>query len=179
MNDTDAQSVGRMDLPPPSLNSTQEELCERLDELHTLHGLLKAKPSDMFRGAVFASQLQVRANPDWIPQTANSLREILYPFGNEGIPNKEEALRRYGSVRVDEEVGRVFGALTELTHHGNSRGSSVDFLTYTAATFERLLADFERVMRAALSRQLDVHAEIDDIFESETPTAEVADSAEI
>ena len=162
------QSIGVSILPPSSPTPSQEELCRRLDELHTQHRL-KTKPSDMFRGAVFATKAELRANPDWVSQAAHSLREILYPFGAvEGVPNQKKALEAFGSVRTDgkltSEVGRIYGSFSELAHHGNCRGNSIDFTTFKPVDFEKLLADFERVMLDVLARQVDVHNEIDELF---------------
>ena len=151
---------------PPSLTSRQNELCKRLDELHAKYGL-KTKPSDMFRGAIFAIRAEFRNNPDWIAQAANSLRDILYPFGDGGVPNKEEALRQFGSVRTDQkftrELGRIFGTLTQLAHHGNGQGN-IDYATFTPEAFEQLFSDFERIMLDVLMRQIDIHQEIDKVL---------------
>lgn len=73
------QPVGGGQLPPSSLTPKQEDLCKRMDKLHARYGL-KVKPSDMFKGAIFAARIECRSNPDWVAQAANSLREILYPF---------------------------------------------------------------------------------------------------
>ena len=185
-HESQPQQVGGLDLPPPSLTPTQEDLCARLDDLHTLHGL-RTKPSDMFKGAVFASQSQVRANPDWVSQAANSLREILYPFYSREVDtvatDKKEALEKYGSARANDtflnDMGRIYGLLNGLTHHGNAKKSSVDFPAFTPLDFENLLSDFEKVMRDVLARQLDIHKEIDAIFAVEPPTAEAVVSPEI
>ena len=162
------QSLGESVVDPVVLSYEQEDLCKRLDDLHTRNGL-KTKPSDMFRGAIFTARIQLRQNPDWIAQAANSLRDILYPFGHLNVPNKEEALKQYGSVHANkpgfaEEVGRVLGSLTELAHHGNGKGSSVDLSTYAPTDFESLIADFERVMSDVLMRQIDIHQEVDNIL---------------
>ncbi|HMR55472.1 MAG TPA: hypothetical protein PKD34_02675 [Candidatus Doudnabacteria bacterium] len=162
-------SIGSEVVKPPALTPKEEELCQKLDELHSNYNL-KVKPSDMFRGAIFTMRSELRSNPDWMAQSANSLREILYPFSHDGIPNKEEALRQFGSVRVDtelgDELGRVFGTLTELAHHGNGKSSSVDYLTYTSVQFEELVARFENIMFDVMSRQIDVHNEIDQLLKS-------------
>ncbi len=164
------QPIGETRLPPPSLSPEQQELCNRLDEWHKLYGL-KVTPSEMFRGAVFAIRPACENNPDGIAQAAHSLREILYPFWSPQVKNvpdkKEAALKNTGSVHRDEafinEVGKVYGQLNNLAHH---RGTSTkpDFSNLTIPDFERLLTEFERVMRKALTRQIDVHREIDQIL---------------
>lgn len=153
---------------PPKLSEEQEDLCKRLDSWHQKYGLT-TKPSDMFRGALFVARSGLRQNPDWIAQSAHSLRDILYPFGSVA-PNKIEALKQNGSVfgndqNFIDEFGRIYGTLTELAHHGNGRGKSVDFETFKPSDFENIIADFERVMRDALLRQLDVHSEIDSMLD--------------
>lgn len=178
----ESQPVGDAILPPLSLTPEQEELCERLDEFHSINGL-KTKPSDMFRGAIFVSRLNMRSNPDWMAQTANSLRDILYPFGNtDGVPNQRGAFRQYGSVRLDPkftaELGKLFSTLTQLAHHGNGRGS-IDHTGIPVPEFEALFIRFEKVMSQALTRQLDVHSDIDQIFANEAPLSEVVDSSTV
>lgn len=162
--------IGIESLPPLVLSPKQEELCDRLDKLHAKFNL-KALPSKMFRGAIFAAQVGVKENPDWISQAANSLRDIMYPFGNYGIPNKEEALKVFGSVRLAEvnSVGRILGKLTELAHHGNAKGSSVNYTEFTPEDFEKLLTEFEDVMFNVLARQVNVHQEVDELLREDPP----------
>lgn len=174
------QPVGGGQLPPSSLTPEQEDLCKRMDKLHVRYGL-KVKPSDMFKGAIFAARIECRSNPDWVAQAANSLREILYPFWSryvDGITDrKAEAFKKYGSVRVDEnfiqDINRVYGLLNDLAHHG-STSQNLDFATFTIADFENLLLRFERVMRDALMRQIDIHQEIDRILSNDPLQIEVA-----
>lgn len=173
MSDQEAQkSVGDPLVAPPALSPGQEELCKRLDELHAGYGL-KTKPSDMFRGAVFtADPLVQRSNPDWLAQAANSLREILYPFYSREVKSvptdKKEVLEKFGSVRAGDaginELGRVYNLLSGLTHHGNSDKSRVDPATFTVKDFGVLLNDFEKVAKELLSRQLDIHKEVDEFL---------------
>jgi hypothetical protein len=166
------QPVGEIILSPSLLPPGQDDLCSRLDNLHSLYGL-KAKPSDMFRGAIFIKRQEIRSNPDWVAQGAHSLREILYPFlGVRGkikrmVTNKKEIFQKYGSARVSDELikdmGRVWGLLSKLAHHGNvtkDNGSGI----YTSNDFENLLAEFEKVMHDILTRQADIHKEIDSII---------------
>jgi len=167
---TASYQIGEGPLQPPSLTSEQDSLCARLDDIHVKYGL-RVKPSDMFRGAIFAVRIECRSNPDWLAQAANSLREILYPFWSshvDGVTDrKTEVFKKYGSVLIDnsfiQNVGRMYGLLNDLTHHG-STSTSVDFITFTIEDFEKLLADFERIMRDALTRQVDIHQEIDKIL---------------
>jgi hypothetical protein len=172
MEDSLLNPVGGSVALEVTLTPGQQDLCDRLDELFSPYNLKKL-PSDMFKGALFASRMENRRdNPDWLSQAGNSLREILYRFGHDGVPKKEEALRQFGAVRLDEqtinEVGRLITDCTTLAHHGTAKGATIDYETVTDAAFDKLLADFERIMLSALSRQLDVHTELDAVFELAT-----------
>jgi hypothetical protein len=167
--------VGESPSGPVRLTRRQEDLCRRLDDLHTRSGLdakVKAKLSDMFRGAVFVSQTNLRNNPDWIAQAANSLREIFYHFHEKNGVTKDEAFRKYGSVHgwkkgfFKKIADDVDNDLHELAHHGNGRNKNIDITNYTSSRFEKLLEDFEQVLAKLLTRSVDVHNEIDDILES-------------
>lgn len=163
-------------LEPIILSPEQEDLFGRLDDLHEKYSL-KAKPSDMFKGALFAAREECRSNPDWIAQAANSLREILYPFWSKHVDGvadrKTDVFKKYGSVKIDEtlieNVGRTYGLLNDLSHHGAT--STIDFTKFGANDFNNILAEFEEIMKKALTCQIDIHKEIDEILEI-NPTEE-------
>ena len=166
------QPTGETSLQPHALSPEHHELCERLNELYDHHGL-EARPSKMFQGAVFAIRPECAKNPDRIAQAAHSLREILYPFWStksSTVPYKQDALEGYGSVLLNgdfiQETGRVFNLLCDVAHH---RSTSVDF--------ERLIEDFVKVMHRALTRQSDIHGEIDKLIMSVDPTQVALDNA--
>ena len=162
------QLTGEGSLPPARLTPEQEDLCRRLDELYDPYNL-HVRPSNMFRGAVYASRAECRSNPDWIAQAAHSLREILYPIWSptykEIADKKKTVFENYGSVSVGDliinAVGSVYGRLTDLAHHDRTASTSSDY--------GQLLAEFERAMGQALTRQLDIHREIDEISSSGPP----------
>ncbi|MFA6105426.1 MAG: hypothetical protein WC725_02385 [Patescibacteria group bacterium] len=174
------KAVGEFDLSPVALSPKQEDLCRRLDDLHDLYRL-KTKPSDMLRGAFFVSQKNLKANPDWMAQAANSLREILYPFYSpnvEDIPtNKAEALKKFGSVHATpitiRDMGIIYGKLNGLAHHGNVEKNNTDYASFSEKDFENLVSDFENVMLSALTHQIDIHLEIDRILKNVPETAKV------
>ena len=163
------QLTGDGSLPPVRLTPEQEELCRRMDELYDPYNL-HVRPSNMFRGAVSVSREECRSNPDWIAQAAHSLREILDPMmrsrsgpgsGTVYIPDDmSEVFERYGSASMDsvlrEEVGRVYNRLSDAAHHNRNATALPDY--------EQLLIDFERCMWQALTRQLDLHGEIEEIL---------------
>ena len=65
---------------------------------------------------------------------------------------------------ADDEIGRIWGSLNELAHHGNSTGRSINFDAFATDDFDRLVDDFERIMLDRLMHQIDVHHEIDAIL---------------
>ena len=140
-----------------------------MDELHALDHL-QAKPSDMFRGAL--SVIEDENNPDRIAQAAHSLREILYPIMSgrvrKSLGAREKPFERYGSVFLEVGLGRIFGDLNDLAHHGVT-SKKLDFLNYTKSDFDKLMKDFESTMRTALIRPIDAHRRIDQ-FLSDDPT---------
>ena len=170
-NESLPQPTGTTPLPPPSLSPEQQDLCRRLDNWHEPYEL-QVKPSKMFEGAIFAIRPECRNNPDMIAQAAHSLREIIYPFWSRQVKSvsdkKRNALKKYGSVFVDEEaVRKVYKQLNNLAHHRS-----------TSTNFEQVIADFVRVMRHALTRQIDIHQKMDRILRyapnqviSDNPTA--------
>ena len=146
------QLTGEGSLPTVPLTPEQEDLCRRLDDLHALDQL-QTKPSDMFRGAL--SVIEDEENPDRIAQAAHSLREILYPIMS-GRVRKSLGVRgnpfeRYGSVFLEVGIGKIFGTLTDLAHHGVT-SDKLDFLSFTRADFDRVMEDFETTMQRALIR---------------------------
>lgn len=168
------QSLGVKRLSSLKLSPKQEMLCDRLDALCAVHGLV-AKPSDMFRGAIFAIRPECRNNPDWIAQSANSLREALYPFYSAHVKkivgSRGQILSEYGSVRVSDKwigrLGSIYGKIEGLAHHGNVEKNHVDFPEYTDSKFESLMKEFEDVVFEVLARQIDVHKEIDLLLQNE------------
>ncbi len=128
----------------------------------------------MFRGAIFAVRDECSNNPDRIAQSANSLREILYPFISQQvkkIANKEgKAFGTYGSVTVDQNfyvqnIKPLWKKLNDLAHHGvNPNDANFDFLSFKLSDFKKIIAEFEKNMNVALTRQLDVHRQLDEIL---------------
>jgi hypothetical protein len=154
-----------------TLSPEQEDLCRRLDGLHEANGL-RSRPSVMFRGAmVAASPHMQRANPDWLAQAAHSMRDILYPIYSPKASNgvkvkKKEAFKKAGGVRVDEaidDISAVYGELQDLTHHVHPANDGTGSVAFGAAEFRDLMDRFVRATSRVLSRQLDIHAEIDGV----------------
>lgn len=144
-------------LPPIKLTSQQEDLCKRLDLLNqkTIQG---QELSKMFRGAIYAIREEYRSNPDWMAQSAHSLREIIYQFSPKHSKIKlVDALKMFGSVTTDddkfkEKIGRIRHRIESVAHHR---------LELTIDEYEKLIEEYEMVLMRALDRQIDIHNQID------------------
>ena len=147
---------------PVRLTPSQIDLCNRLDEWHQRSSsVFSAKPSDMFKGSLFVISLPSQYNPDKIAQAAHSLREIFYPLWKK----KKDSLKNYGAIERNEwmeEAGRIYGILSDLAHHHRPKQESQKF--NNKDKFEKLIERFEYVMRHLLSRQFDIHREIDEFL---------------
>jgi hypothetical protein len=179
MNNPDPQSK----LPSPStasgetlsLTEKQRWLCGRLDELYKAANRTRGVPSDMFRSALYVMQpVQRGRNPDWMAQSAHSLRELLYPFfKSKAEVGRRDVLSRYGVAGDADALSKAiavhYSFMTSVAHHEweqaakNSIVKTLPVLNGNdrALLFEAALSAFEDVLFRALQRQLDVHAEID------------------
>ncbi len=190
MDDPDQQSR----LPSPgtssgetlSLTEKQRWLCNRLDELYKAANRTGVIPSDMFRSALYVMQPAQRGrNPDWMAQSAHSLRELLYPFfKSKAEVGRRDALSRYGVAgdadALSKAIGVHYSFMTDVAHHEWEQAAknpivktlSISNGNDRALLFEAALSAFEDVLFRALQRQLDVHAEIDAfVSEGGTDTA--------
>ena len=162
-------SAGDTPLRLIRLTPEQEDLCRRMDELYALEQL-KAKPSDMFRGAL--SVLEDENNPDRIAQAAHSLREILYPIMSRRIRTstgtRGDPFKRYGSVFPEVGIGKILADLSDLAHHG-ANSKKLYSLNFPASDFENLMKGFETTMQTALIRPLDAHRSIDRFLSGDPP----------
>jgi len=160
-------------IPAPVSFPDKDELCKRLDALYQSSGIqLGSTPSSFFNGALYV--LRYKDNPDWMAQSAHSLREILYQFkGSGGWPN---AFISYGSTynvnRIGRDVGAYHGFFTNVAHHNLKEagmspvvgGTKSNPLTITDKIFENIVLQFGKVLFLALRRQIEAHREIDNFF---------------
>ena len=151
-------------LPPVNLTPQQEELCRRLDALNhrTIEGHML---SDMLKGAIFAMRQENRSNPDWIAQSAHSLREIIYLFKSTRTQGKKyqgkwkDAFVFYGSSTTSDDkfeqvVMTVHNKITDIAHHQ----------PISIGEYESLVDEYVQVLLWALDRQVDVHKRIDNFL---------------
>lgn len=150
-------------LLPVKLRPEEEDLCKRLDGFYKFYKLNK-KPSDYYRGAIFAAKKEIKSNPDWLAQATHSFREILYPFfshHNKKIKERKiKAFEKFGTVGaklvMEREIGAFWGKLNRISHHE----IEIDF--------EFLRQEFVKILNKALAYQLDVHGLIDGILKNDS-----------
>ena len=154
--------IGSNNLLPPVILRYEENLvCEKLDELYKFYNL-KKRPSEYYKGAIFAARQENQSNPDWFAQATHSLREILYPFFSPKVKEiktkerKREAFEKFGAIGAQlitkEEIGTFFGKLNTAAHHCSN------------GNFEDIRQEFVMVMGKALAYQLDIHKLLDEIL---------------
>ena len=156
-------SPGVGDGEPLALTEKQRILCDRLDQLYVAAGRTGSIPSELFRGALCTIQLRAR-NPDWMAQSAHSLRELLYPFDTKSA--RRDALSRYGAAgdadALSKDIWVHYGFMTNVAHHNWDgalknpfvKTASITNINDRVAVYEAALFAFEDVLFQALRRQL-------------------------
>ncbi len=101
------------------------QLISKLDSLKTSEHLNK-KYSEIYMGGVYAlKEKNRRENPDWMAQSANSFREILYILKKTEAKEVELLLNEhFGKSLTPQEVNEyrsymtsLYGLFSDLTHH--------------------------------------------------------------
>ncbi|MDN3725325.1 hypothetical protein QRD02_13135 [Aequorivita sp. SDUM287046] len=153
-----------------TLSSKQNFIIARLEELFNQWDIPRS-PSDMFIGGLFAMQPKLRANPDWMSQSANSFREIFYHLLNKnnykefpkGIDKKLVAFENYGSLSaISEDIGKLgflYNKFTEIAHHNLS--AEKNEILPSASEYENFVLSLEKELHILLTRQLDIHEKIE------------------
>jgi len=169
-------------LPPPTLTDRQIDLSRRIDGFYQRNNLkpLRPKPSEIFIGAMYGMLSQLRSNPDWMGQVANSLRELLFPIWyevrrhnrNDRAPLIKGKFRQFGYLFIEDvfdEINEVYGRFNDLVHHGLDPQvfASAELNSFGEVDFEKLVDRFERVMIQAFTLPLDVFNDIDRLFSKE------------
>ena len=83
-----------------------KDLCNRIDDFYKNYSKIakKQKPSDLIKGAFYATRLECRSNPDWMSQAANSAREVLYSlFREEKNKNNENFLKLFRKYVINKD----------------------------------------------------------------------------
>ena len=151
-----------------------------MDELYAPY-YLHVRSSDMFRGAIFASKLECRSNPDWMAQAAHSAREVLYPLISEekNEDNLIKLFRKYATRHYDSsstsnqefkgtfvELDTIYGKLSDLAHHGTAPKTltAKEIASFSDKDFEKLIDEYINLLARVLRlQQVYVHTVIDEL----------------
>jgi hypothetical protein len=119
----DLSSDGGEDIELAGL--VDDELILKLDTLGNGAKVYK-KYSEIYRGGIYSLSARSRSdNPDWMSQSANSFREILYVLKEKEAKDIREILQEYlGKSLTKKEVERykeylnsLYDLFTDLAHH--------------------------------------------------------------
>lgn len=168
------------------------EKFKRLDEFYLNSGISnKFLPSKIFIGALEVQNKSCKYNnPDWMAQSAHSLREIIYPFlykkKGSFFPDK---IKEYGGLGTDESINKLieeyYGFFTSIAHHLFDQASKNKLVTpsrnkpvvITPEIFSDIVEEFENLLFDILTRQLDIHKQIDQLITKDI--SEIHNSDEI
>ena len=99
-------SYGNFVLPPVVPGPEISDLCNKVDIFYSNYPKQhkKQKPSDLIKGAFYAVRPECRSNPDWIGQSANSARDVLYPLFSEGMSSNNliKLFKKYATNQTDK-----------------------------------------------------------------------------
>lgn len=176
---SDLVSYGVLLLPPVVPNSQISDLGRLLDDFYKNYYSQprRQKASDLVSGAFYAVRPECRSNPDWMSQSANSARDILYPLlrSEANSDNLIKLFREYATNKKSKinnnefkftfsKLDNIYKKLSDITHHGtNLRGfTESQFLKFTENDYIKLLEDFALILKQALSfQQLYIHTIVD------------------
>jgi len=173
-------------LSPLVVGSEISDLCKLLDDFYRTYPLQhkRQQASDILKGAFYAARQECRSNPDWMSQSANSARDILYPLlrSQTGIDNLIKLFKEYAKnfrsqiknkefVFTFSKLEIIYKKLSDITHHGTDLHgfkSEQKFLNFSEKDYLKLLEEFALILKQALSyQQLYIHTIIDVIIKSE------------
>lgn len=159
-----------------------DELISKLDSLKN-GGKTYKKYSEIYRGGIYALRAKSRAdNPDWMSQSANSFREILYVLKQNEAKDLKEILQDYlGKSLTKKEVERykeylnnLYALFSDLTHHF-STVPDLSLKTYQINKNLEIKADaiskddyfnaiklYKEFLKLLVTTALDIHKKIDD-----------------
>lgn len=169
-------SYGSSILSPIMLNSELSKICQLVDDFYkksypTEHK--DQKISNLIKGAFYAARPECRSNPDWMSQSANSAREVLYPLlrssdhtnnliklFNKYTINQDNQIKDEDFVFTFLRLNDIYKKLTDITHHCVDPKSQM--VVITDDDFINLLDDFSFTLKRAFNfQQLHIHTVID------------------
>lgn len=157
-------------------------LITKLDSLKT-SGKLDKKYSEIYKGGIYALRARNRReNPDWMSQSANSFREILYILQKIENDALEKILNDYFSKsHTPQEVSeyrsylaRLYQLFNDLTHHFSEvqdkatekylvdKNLEIGINPLTKEDYFRAIKLYKEYLKLLVATALDMHKKIDD-----------------
>jgi hypothetical protein len=159
-----------------------EVLISKLDSLKT-NGNHYKKYSEIYIGGVYALKTKNRIeNPDWMSQSANSFREILYVLKQKEAKDLKEILQDYlGKSLTKKEVERykeylnnLYALFSDLTHHFSTvldlsvktylinKGLEIRADRISKEDYFNAIKLYKEFLKLLVTTALDIHNKIDD-----------------
>ena len=159
-----------------------ETLITKLDSLKT-NGKLDKKYSEIYQGGVYALRAQnCRENLDWMSQSANSFREILFILQKTESGELEKILNDYFSKSLTPQevneyrsyLARLYQLLNDLTHHFSEvkdkttekylidKTLEIGINPLTKENYFKALKLYKEYLKLLVATALDMHKKIDD-----------------
>lgn len=169
--------VGSNILDPIKLEDDVKALCKKVDYFYKNYPKKhkNKQASDLIMGAFYASRDECRNNPDWMSQSAGSIRGVLYPLfsGQVSEDNLLKLFKKYLSnnnsnnsqfINTLAKLDILYNKFSDLSHHGVklSGFSENDFKKFKDSNYEQLLKDFIYILDRVLSlQQIYIHGVVD------------------
>ncbi|BAO56116.1 hypothetical protein [Nonlabens marinus] len=155
-----------------TLTDRQTFIAQRLDKLFDQYNI-PFSASKLYKGGLFAMQPNLRANPDWMSQSAHSFREIFYHVLHQSkfiqFPNgtdKKSVLFEMFGTRKNEikhlnKLGKIYNMFSDIAHHYLNKPNPKDQVS--ESDYDGLVHEFEDELYKILFRQLDVHERLGEL----------------
>lgn len=185
-------------LPPINPTPEEEELCKKADEFFGNHfGQTRHAPSGLIKGALYAMRPECRSNDDWRSQSANSLREVIYPLISPNIKranpiklfkqyatdnNHKQKITNKDFVKTFDILTKVYGKLNDLTHHGIEPKTltAEEYDKFGDKGFEELVSEFKNVLLKIFTlQQIFMHGIIDAMVHRKRKTQQLNDDLKL
>ncbi len=192
-------SYGDFVLPPVIPGPKVKDLCKKIDNFYKGYPRQhrKQKASDLIHGAFYAVRPECKSNDDWMSQSANSLRDVLYPFFSEEV-SKNNLLKLFRKYATDKQyrkktqnlkfittfnaLYKIYKQLTDLAHHGTklSGFTEEEYNNFSRNDFMNLINSFVSILREVLTlQQIYIHTVIDLIVQRKRKTKALKEDLEL
>lgn len=159
-----------------------EVLIAKLDSLKT-SGKLDKKYSEIYKGGVYALRAKNRReNPDWMSQSANSFREILFILQKIESGELEKILNDYFAKSLTPQevneyrsyLAAIYKLFNDLTHHFSevpdkstqkylvNKNLEIGIDPLTKENYFNAIRLYKEYLKLLVATALDMHTKIDD-----------------